>query len=106
MWYLSSRKLPNKLLAILRDQKTVRFRRYWRLLPAVLAVGCAKYEPKPLTQPAIEQTLATPDAHALRVRVSEIHHPLLKPVPIELARGLTPDSAAVLAVVMNPQLRA
>jgi outer membrane protein TolC len=84
----------------------VRFRRYWRLLSAILAVGCAKYEPKPLTQPAVDQTLATPDADALRVRVSELKNPLLKPVPVDLTGGLTPDSAAVLAVVMNPQLRA
>jgi cobalt-zinc-cadmium efflux system outer membrane protein len=84
----------------------VRFRRSWRLLAAILAVGCAKYEPKPLTRGAVEQSLATPDADALRVRASEIRHPLLKPVPIDLSQGLTPDSAAVLAVVINPQLRA
>lgn len=84
----------------------MRLRGNWRLLAAVLAAGCARYEPKPLTPAAVEQSLATPTDNVLRVRVSEIHHPLLRPIPIDLARGLTPDSAAVLAVVMNPQLKA
>ena len=60
----------------------------------------------PLTQPAVEQALAVPSDQALRVRSSQIRRPYLPPVQVDLKQGLTPDSAAVLAVMLNPALRA
>ncbi len=40
------------------------------------------------------------------MKASEIKHPLLAPVHFTPHRGLTPDQAAVLAVLINPSLRA
>jgi outer membrane protein TolC len=61
----------------------------WGILAALLAAGCARYEAMPLTRPAVDRAL-TPPANAVLADVTE---------------GLTPDSAAVLAVTINPALR-
>jgi outer membrane protein TolC len=71
----------------------------------MLVSGCARYTPMPLTTQALHSALQTPDARALRIAVSQLHHPILKPIEIDPARGFTPDEAAVVAVVVNPTLR-
>jgi outer membrane protein TolC len=40
-----------------------------------------------------------------QAKVADLKHPLLKPVPIDLRNGLTPDAAAIVAVITNPGLR-
>jgi cobalt-zinc-cadmium efflux system outer membrane protein len=80
-----------------------------RILLLLLAMhalgGCAQYHAKPLTRPAVEQAITPPSADELQARAQKLRHPMLRPVPIDLRRGLTPDSAAVLAVIANPTLR-
>jgi cobalt-zinc-cadmium efflux system outer membrane protein len=71
-----------------------------------LFAGCARYKPMPLSTSAVERGLAAPDPNQLRVAAGSIRHPLLKPVMFDDRRGLTPDQAAVLAVLANPSLRA
>jgi cobalt-zinc-cadmium efflux system outer membrane protein len=71
-----------------------------------LLTGCASYQPKPLTEQAVEQQLATPAAQPLSIQVAQIRHPLLKPMPFDIENGLSPDEAAILAVLRNPGLRA
>jgi outer membrane protein, heavy metal efflux system len=73
---------------------------------ALLLAGCASYKPMPLSSAAIEQGLAAPDHHHLQVSAQSIKHPLLQPVAFDDRRGLTPDQAAILAVLANPSLRA
>ena len=67
--------------------------------------GCAEYRAMPLTRPAVERKLAPPSDEALTVAARDLRHPLLPPVRIDLQRGLTPEAAAVVAVVANPALR-
>ena len=43
---------------------------------------------------------------AIRVQAKEIQHPVLKPVEFDIRNGLSPDEAAILAVLANPKLRA
>lgn len=43
---------------------------------------------------------------ALCLKASEIHHPLLPAVKMDPKEGITPDQAALIAVVANPSLRA
>jgi hypothetical protein len=50
--------------------------------------------------------LQPPPIQALQIQASEIKHPLLAPVTFTPRAGLTPDQAAVLAVLINPSLRA
>jgi len=67
----------------------------------VLLFGCARYHPLPLEEGAGK----APELKALVVEASRIHHPLLPSLKIDLADGLSPDEAALLAVVANPDLR-
>lgn len=76
------------------------------VLTAALAggSGCARYVAAPLSAEAVRAALAVPDS--LAVRGARLRHPALAPVALDLADGLTPDEAAVVAVLANPGLRA
>ncbi len=80
----------------------------WSFCLAVLALfnGCALYHPRPLTKSATDESLTAPDMERIRIEAKELHHPLLKPVQIDPAKGLTPETAAVIAVIANPSLKA
>ena len=79
----------------------------WMSLAALsLCVGCQRYSAAPLTQPVVERGLVEPSQRELQVRVDAIRHPLLGPIELRPQDGLSPDEAAVLAVVINPGLRA
>jgi outer membrane protein, heavy metal efflux system len=72
---------------------------------ACLLLGCSHYQPKPLTDEAVQQQLQTPTERQLTLQAAQIRHPLLKPIPFNLQDGLSPDEAAILAVLRNPELR-
>ena len=73
-------------------------------LSAIL--GCATCQPMPITQDAVHNSLQPPDMTQLRALAREIKHPILHPVQLQPGEGLAPDGAAVLAVLLNPSLRA
>ncbi len=75
------------------------------VLLAVLC-GCATYRPKPLDQAAVAKILAPPDLTSIRIKAGEIRHPILKPRVIDFRRGISPQDAAVIAVIANPAIRA
>jgi outer membrane protein TolC len=68
--------------------------------------GCATYHPVPLSNASVQQRLGTPSAKVLQIAAAQLHHPLLAPVPLNLRSGIGPDQAAILAVILNPRLRA
>ena len=76
------------------------------LTVSFLAMGCARYRALPLDSAAERAALASPDPERIELEASRIRHPLLQPVHLDLAEGLTPDQAAVAAVLGNPGLRA
>ncbi len=76
------------------------------LICAIWLTGCQHYRPEPLSSTAVEKALAPPPMKVLRVEASQLHHPILKSVLIGDGEGLSPDAAAVLAVLVNPNLRA
>ncbi len=69
-------------------------------------MGCKAYHAMPLDPEAVRAALAPPSAAALRIQASELHHPALAPIAFDERNGLSPDEAAVLAVLLNPELRA
>lgn len=76
----------------------------WLLSIALSATsGCVRYEPQPLA--ATTPPAALPAVADLQTAVNSISHPLLRPLKIDLRDGLTPDSAALVAVLSNPALR-
>ncbi len=79
------------------------------LLGALLLISihsCAVYHQKPINEAAVQQSLEPPDSEVIRVQALEIKHPILKPVDFGKGDGLSPQKAAVLAVLANPSLRA
>jgi outer membrane protein, heavy metal efflux system len=68
--------------------------------------GCVVYRAAPLDRGAVAHALHPPSLGKLQVAANKIRHPLLAPVKFTPHRGLTPDQAAVLAVLVNPSLRA
>ncbi len=70
----------------------------------IVAGGCSRYEKMPLAHDAVAQRLTPPGMDILRIKAGQLKHPLLKPVEIDEREGLTPDGAAVLAVLINPKL--
>jgi cobalt-zinc-cadmium efflux system outer membrane protein len=82
----------------------VRF--YYILLLLISLSSCASYRPLPLSNASIQQRFRMPALKALQIAAAQLHHPLLAPVPLNLRSGIGPDQAAILAVILNPKLRA
>lgn len=76
------------------------------MLEIVGGPGCVRYSPMPLPEPNTVARRGAPDLERLKVRAAELEHPLLRPVELDLDDGLSPDEAAVLAVLANPGLLA
>lgn len=85
--------------------KAIRLRFLRRLLPALLAAGCTQYQPMPLTHSAVDKALTVPPPAEIQARARE-HGSNLPAIELDPRQQLTPDSAAVLAVILNPALRA
>lgn len=80
-----------------------------KLLPTglfCLLLSCSQYQSKALTDQAIQQQLETPTAQQLSIQATQIKHPLLKSIPFNIQDGLSPDEAAILSMLRNPELRA
>jgi cobalt-zinc-cadmium efflux system outer membrane protein len=75
------------------------------LISFLAMTGCQHYRPRPLDSGAVERALAPPSAEVLRMEAGQLRHPMLEPVVIGDGEGLSPDAAAVLAVLINPNLR-
>jgi outer membrane protein TolC len=60
----------------------------------------------PLDSEAVGKALAPPNMEAIRVQAKTLQHPLLRPIEFDERDGLSPDEAAILAVLANPSLRA
>ncbi len=71
---------------------------------ACLLMSCSIYHPKPLNGSNVQQDTAT--AEQLNVQAAQIKHPYLQAIPFNIKDGLSPDEAAILAVLRNPELRA
>lgn len=78
--------------------------RAWATLLPLVVSGCAAYAPAPLSESP--RVLATPVASVLEARAGAIERPWLKPTAIDLARPLSLEAIAALAVVNNPDLLA
>lgn len=71
-----------------------------------LMAGCAVYRAMPLDNSAVNLALKDPSMEKVRVQAKMIRHPILKPIDFDDRDGISPDEAAILAVLTNPALRA
>ena len=80
----------------------------WALVLGVLGTGagCQRYHTLPLDGQAKEAALANPDMERIRVEARRLRHPLLQPLAIDPRGALSPEEAAVIAVLANPDLKA
>ena len=78
----------------------------WLCLILFLISACATYTPLPLDEGSVGAKLEPPSMEAVRVQAKEIKHPILKPIDFDIRDGLSPNEAAVLAVLGSPKLRA
>ena len=79
--------------------------RGWVVILLIQAFGCTTYRPLPLTTDSVDTRLQPPAMADLQILASKISHPILRPVELQPDKGLDPDSAAILAVLLNPSLR-
>lgn len=80
-----------------------------KIIPVLLLLvgtGCSSYHRVPLDSAAVARHLSAPNMDLLKVEAREIKHPILRPVEIDERKGFTPEEAAILAVLINPGLRA
>lgn len=80
----------------------------WRaraLAAAFVLASCARYHPRPLPPVDAVGRPAPPDWPAVRIAASEISHPMLPAIVVNVDDGITPDEAALLAIAANPTLR-
>jgi outer membrane protein TolC len=71
-----------------------------------LVGACATYRPMPLDKGTVAARLAPPNMETVRLGAKDIHHPILRPLDFDMSNGLSPDEAAILAVLVSPKLRA
>ena len=78
----------------------------WSALISLFVTSCATYRPLPLDPQAVARQLQPPSLETVRLSAQAIKHPLLAPLAYDDRDGLSPDEAAILAVIVNPTLRA
>lgn len=66
--------------------------------------GCAHYQRSPL--PPSSAVLSSPDLALISADAQRIDRPYLKPEPIDLSKPVTPNALGILAVLLNPDLKA
>ncbi len=77
------------------------------LVGALAASACVRYRPAPLPDPAAAAAALTlPSSDVLRIRAAALEHPAVPAADLDLADGLSPDEAAVVAILVNPGLAA
>lgn len=76
------------------------------ILLIMITAGCARYSTKPLDDAAVTRSLTPPSTAELQVEAGAVKHPRLQPVEVNFNNGLAPDEAAIIAVLINPKLRA
>lgn len=70
-----------------------------------LLTGCATYRPIPIDRSSVALALKAPSMVEVRVQAKMIKHPILKPIDFDDRDGISPDEAAILAILANPRLR-
>ncbi|MEJ2648167.1 MAG: TolC family protein [Sedimentisphaerales bacterium] len=69
----------------------------------VTLCGCSSYHPVPLEP---DSNNVSPDFAQIKILAQEIRHPVLKGIEFDYRNGLSPDEAAIMAVINNPKLKA
>lgn len=72
----------------------------------LLLAGCGSYRPAPLDDGRTAAALAGPSKPTLVADARRLVHPRIAPIDLDLSKPLTGDELAVIAVLVNPDLKA
>ena len=73
---------------------------------AAFLAGCAAYHPKPLDGERLDSALAVPDNVTLAQEAARLRHPRIPPIVLDFSKPLTGKELGVIAVLVNPELKA
>lgn len=76
------------------------------MVPFALLTGCVSYHAKPLDDAQLNQRLAVPNHEILVEKAATLQHPRLPPITLDLSKPFTENALAVIAVLVNPALKA
>ncbi|HKW94836.1 MAG TPA: TolC family protein [Methylomirabilota bacterium] len=68
--------------------------------------GCATYVPRPLDPARLADALAPPTATELTDAAGRLAHPRLAPIALDFSKPLSARALGVIAVLVNPELKA
>ncbi len=71
-----------------------------------LLSGCTIYQPKPLQTADLDLHMQPPSHETIALDAAKLRHPRLKPIKFDFSAPLTEDELAVIAVLINPNLKA
>lgn len=87
--------------------KSVAAGRCWLAGWCLLALsGCAAYRPAPLDEARLDQALAAPAPEWLAWQAVHLQHPRIPPITLDFSKPFTGEELAVIAVLVNPDLKA
>ncbi len=75
-------------------------------MASTLMGGCGGYAPLPLDDGRADAVLAAPDRQMLVQQATQLHQPRIAPITLDFSKPLTSGELAVIAVLVNPDLKA
>lgn len=75
-------------------------------LSSSLIAACSGFSPSPLDNARTDAVLSAPDENALAQSAKQLRHPRIPPITLDFSKPLTSDELAVIAVLVNPDLKA
>lgn len=75
-------------------------------LSTALVGGCSGYAPSPLDDGRTDSALSAPNRQELSRDAIQLRHPRIAPITLDFSKPLTSDELAVIAVLVNPDLKA
>lgn len=75
-------------------------------LSSSLIAACSGFSPSPLDNARTNAVLSAPDENALAQSAKQLRHSRIPPITLDFSKPLTSDELAVIAVLVNPDLKA
>lgn len=111
----SRRRAPSCMRHPLHEDRVAGSSHHWiarfktaTVVVAALALlaGCASYHPRPLSEVRAPQALSPLEKEGLVKDAATLSHPRLPPVKVDFSKPLTGRELGVVAVLVNPDLKA
>lgn len=81
-------------------------KRIWIFFGLMVAAGCTGYHAKPLNNAGLAQKLTEADKNKIIHDAMQLHHARLPPIALDFSKPLNAQQLAVIAVLVNPDLKA